>query len=209
MKKAIAIAGIHTNIGKTIASAVIAEATGADYWKPVQAGKDERDAELLKKLLTNGQGRVYDEAVVLSQPLSPHTAAEIDNIEVDYKKLKWPETDKMLLVETAGGLLSPMSADATMADFIAYYNLPVILVSLNYLGSINHTLLTIEVLRSRGITVKGLIMNGLENESSESFITAYLDMPIIARIPYINDISNDGVRRCAMQLKPLLLPLFS
>lgn len=209
MKKAIAIAGIHTNIGKTIASAVIAEAIGADYWKPVQAGKDERDAELLKKLLTNGQDRVYNEAVVLSQPLSPHTAAEIDNVEVDYKKFAWPKTDKMLLVETAGGLLSPMSADATMADFIAYYNLPVILVSLNYLGSINHTLLTIEVLRSRGITVKGLIMNGLENESSENFITAYSDMPIIARIPYINDISNDGVRRCAMQLKPLLLPLFS
>ncbi len=209
MKKAIAIAGIHTNIGKTIASAVIAEAISADYWKPVQAGKDERDAELLKKLLTNGQDRVYNEAVVLSQPLSPHTAAEIDNVEVDYKKFAWPKTDKILLVETAGGLLSPMSADATMADFIAYYNLPVILVSLNYLGSINHTLLTIEVLRSRGITVKGLIMNGLENESSENFITAYSDMPIIARIPYINDISNDGVRRCAMQLKPLLLPLFS
>jgi dethiobiotin synthetase len=209
MKKAIAIAGIHTNIGKTIASAVIAEAIGADYWKPVQAGKDERDAELLKKLLTNGQDRVYNEAVILSQPLSPHTAAEIDNVEVDYKKFEWPKTDKILLVETAGGLLSPMSADATMADFIAYYNLPVILVSLNYLGSINHTLLTIEVLRSRGITVNGLIMNGLENESSENFITAYSDMPIIARIPYINDISNDGVRRCAMQLKPLLLPLLS
>jgi dethiobiotin synthetase len=209
MKKAIAIAGIHTDIGKTIASAVIAEATGADYWKPVQAGKDERDAELLKKLLTNGQGRVYNEAVVLSQPLSPHTAAEIDNIEVDYKKFAWPETDKTLLVETAGGLLSPMSATTTMADFILYYNLPVILVSLNYLGSINHTLLTIEVLKSRGIAVKGLIMNGLENASSESFIQEYSGVPVMARIPYISDLTNEGIRRCAMQLKPLLLPLIS
>lgn len=199
MKKAIAIAGIHTDIGKTIASAVIAEATGADYWKPVQAGKDERDAELLKKLLTNGQDRVYNEAVVLSQPLSPHTAAEIDNIEVDYKKFAWPETDKTLLVETAGGLLSPMSATTTMADFILYYNLPVILVSLNYLGSINHTLLTIEVLKSRGIAVKGLIMNGLENASSENFITTYSDMPIIARI-HILTISvtrGSGVAPCS------------
>lgn len=209
MEKALAIAGIHTNIGKTIVSAVIAEALGADYWKPVQAGKDERDVELVKKLLTDGQARVHDEAVVLSQPLSPHTAAEIDNVVVDYKKFKWPETNKMLLVETAGGLLSPMSATTTMADFIQHHNLPTVLVSLNYLGSINHTLLTIEVLKNRGINIKGIIINGLENASSENFIQEYSGLPIMARIPYINDISNEGIRRSAMQLKPLLIPLIS
>lgn len=207
MKKAIAIAGIHTNIGKTIAAAVIAEAISADYWKPVQAGIQERDAELLKKLLTNGANRVHDEAVLLSQPLSPHTAAEIDNVAIDFKTFTWPETDKPLLVETAGGLLSPMSGNTTMADFITHYNLPIILVTMNYLGSINHTLLTIEVLRSRGIKVLGLIVNGLENESSEQFILNYSGIPFIARIPYISDLTNEGIQRYAMQLKPILLPL--
>lgn len=209
MKKIVAIAGIHTNIGKTIASAVIAEATGMDYWKPVQAGAQERDTELLRKMLTDGANRVHEEAVLLSQPLSPHTAAAIDNVTVDFKNFKWPHTDRSLLVETAGGLLSPMTANTTMADFIIYYNLPTILITMNYLGSINHTLLTIEVLKNRGIKVLGLIVNGLENESSEQFILDYSGIPFIARIPYINDLTNEGIQRYAMQLKPILQPLIS
>jgi dethiobiotin synthetase len=208
MKNLLAIAGIHTNIGKTIAAAVIAEAIGADYWKPVQAGAAERDVTLVKQLLTNGADRVHDEAVLLSQPLSPHAAAEIDHVAIDFTKFAWPKTDKPLLVETAGGLLSPMSATTTMADFITHYQLPTVLVSLNYLGSINHTLLTIEVLKSRGIELRGLIMNGLENEASESFISSYSEVPVIARIPFINDLTNEGVKRMAYQLKPLLLQLF-
>lgn len=209
MKNAIAIAGIHTNIGKTIVSAVIAEAIDAQYWKPVQAGENERDSLLLRQLLTGGDTRVHNEALVLSQPLSPHTAAEIDGVTVDYKNFTWPLTDKLLLVETAGGLLSPMSADSTMADFITYYNLPVILVTLNYLGSINHTLLTIEVLKSRGIKVLGLVINGLENESSEQFILSYSGIPLIGRIPFIKELSNESIRKYAMQLRPLLLPIVS
>lgn len=209
MKNPIAIVGIHTGIGKTISSAVIAEAIGADYWKPVQAGIAERDMVLVRQLLTDGESRVYDEAVLLSQPLSPHAAAKIDHIEIDYTKFDWPETDKTLLIETAGGLLSPMSANTTMADFISHYQLPAILISLNYLGSINHTLMTIEALKSRGIKLLGVIMNGLENESSENFIQNYSGVPVLARIPYINDLSKDGIRRCALQLKPLLLPLNS
>ncbi len=209
MERRIAIAGIHTGIGKTIVSAVIAEATGADYWKPVQAGADERDTLLVRSLLTDGANRVYDETVVLSQPMSPHAAAAIDRVTVDHTTFAWPQTERPLLVETAGGLLSPMSGNATMADFISYYQLPVVLVSLNYLGSINHTLLTIETLKSRGIKLIGLIMNGLENEASETFIQQYTSVPVIARIPFINDISNTSVKRCAYPLKPLLLPIFN
>lgn len=209
MENVIAIAGIHTNIGKTVVSAVIAEAIGAQYWKPVQAGENERDSLLLRQLLTDGDTRVHDEALVLSQPLSPHTAAEIDGVTVDYKNFTWPSTDKLLLVETAGGVLSPMSVDSTMADFITYYNLPVILVTLNYLGSINHTLLTIEVLKSRGIKVLGLVINGLENESSEQFILSYSGIPLIGRIPFIKELSNESIRKYAMQLRPLLLPIVS
>lgn len=208
MIKSIAIAGIHTGIGKTIASAVIAEATGADYWKPVQAGIEERDATLVKQLLTNGSDRVFDEAVLLSQPLSPHAAAAIDRIAIDYSTFTWPETNKTLIVETAGGILSPISANKTAADFIAYYHLPVILVSQNYLGSINHTLLTIETLKHRNIRIMGMVMNGIENKDSESFIEQYSGVKIIARIPHFSGIDRDAVSACAAQIKNTLSAFF-
>ena len=119
--QSIAILGIHTGIGKTIATAVLAEAMNADYWKPVQAGMEERDSLTLEQLLTNGNNRVHEEAVKLSQPMSPHAAAAIDGIDIDYTKFVWPKTENTLLVETAGGILSPMSANTTMADFVLYY----------------------------------------------------------------------------------------
>jgi dethiobiotin synthetase len=205
MLKTIAIAGIHTGIGKTIASAVIAEALGADYWKPVQAGIEERDLEQLAQLLTNGPSRVHPEAVLLTQPMSPHAAAIIDGVEIDYTKFKWPETAKTLVVETAGGLLSPMSGTTTMADFISHYQLPVILVTQNYLGSINHTLMTIEVLKNRGITLLGLIINGAENKSSESFIDSYAGIRVLGRIPFFKTIDQEAVIKCAGELKQALL----
>jgi dethiobiotin synthetase len=135
MNNCIAISGIHTGIGKTIVSAVLTQALSAHYWKPVQAGIEERDASLVRQLITDGETRVHEEAVVLTQPLSPHTAAAIDGVEIDFTSFAWPDTNQQLLVETAGGLLSPMSATTTMADFIAHYNLPTVLVSQNYLGS--------------------------------------------------------------------------
>src|SRR5580698_5854564 len=121
MNRSIAILGIHTGIGKTIASAVIAEAIAADYWKPVQAGLEERDTTLVAQLLTNGKERVHPEAITLSRPMSPHAAAAAEGIEIDYTSFQWPHTEKTLIVETAGGILSPMSSTTTMADFVAYY----------------------------------------------------------------------------------------
>ncbi len=201
MTNSIAIAGIHTGIGKTIASAVIAEAIGADYWKPVQAGMEERDILTVQQLLTNGGKRVHTEAVVLSQPMSPHAAAAIDGIEVDFTKFIWPQTKNKLLVETAGGLLSPMSSATTMADFISHYQLPVILIAQNYLGSINHTLLTLEVLKSRSIKLLGLIINGAANDSSESFIEQYSHVPVITRIPRLDVIDNDAIVKSAAHIR--------
>lgn len=200
-KGAIGIIGIHTGIGKTIASAVIAEAIGADYWKPVQSGVLERDSVLVASLLTNGKSRVHEEVYLLNTPVSPHQAADIDGITIDYKNLKWPETEKTLLVETAGGLLSPMTATDTMADFIQWYQLPVILVVQNYLGSINHSMLTIEVMKSRDIKVAGIIFNGHRNEASEAFITNNSDMPILGRIPHIDNLNNNEVSICAGNIK--------
>ena len=204
IQNSIAILGIHTGIGKTVASAVIAEAIGADYWKPVQAGLEERDAALVMQLLTNGTERVHPEALLLTQPMSPHAAAEIDGVVIDYTKFAWPQTDKTLLVETAGGILSPMSATTTMADFVAHYKLPAILVVQNYLGSINHTLLSIEVLKSRGIKLLGIVISGAPYESSESFIEQYAGVQIIARIPHLPELNNDSVRACAAAIKASL-----
>ena len=200
----IAILGIHTGIGKTIVSAIIAEALGADYWKPVQAGLEERDTVLIRTLLTNGTTRVHKEAVLLTQPLSPHAAAAIDNIVIDYKNFTWPATGNLLVVETAGGVLSPISADSTMADFAAHYRLPAILVVQHYLGSINHTLLCIEVLKNRNIPLLGIVINGYENPASETFIMQYSGVPIIARIPHFTTLNNDAIAACAAQIKTSL-----
>jgi dethiobiotin synthetase len=205
MKNVIAIVGIHTDIGKTIASAVIAEALQADYWKPVQAGNiGHRDKWVVENLISNSKDRVHAEAVLLSEPMSPHAAAAIDNVEIDHTKFIWPSTDKLLLIETAGGVLSPMYEDVTMADFVKYYELPVILVSKNYLGSINHTLLSVEVLRSRDIPILGIVMNGETNKESESFIEAYSKVPVIARIPFFEELTHTAIKDCAVEISKSL-----
>lgn len=203
----IAIAGIHTGIGKTIASAVIAEATGADYWKPVQAGVEERDADTVRNLITNGTARVHPEAVVLQMAASPHTAAAAEGIEIDFTRFTRPQTEKLLLAETAGGVHSPMGSSTTMADFIAHYNMPTLLVSRNYLGSINHTLMSIEVLRAKGIHVLGLVMNGERNESSESFIEQYGKVNIVARVPDFSVLTREAISNCAAGLRASLLAI--
>ncbi len=201
----IAIAGIHTGIGKTIVSAVLTEALGADYWKPVQAGLEERDTDLVGSLISNGEQRVHPEAVMLKNPMSPHAAAEIEGIKIDYERFTFPETANKLIIETAGGIHSPISATKTMADFIAHYNLPVVLVSQNYLGSINHTIATIEVLRSRNIPILGLIINGAENAASESFIEQYTSVNVLARIPHFTNLTHSAIATCAAHVKPELL----
>ncbi|MBS1689959.1 MAG: dethiobiotin synthase [Bacteroidetes bacterium] len=206
MNNVIAIAGIHTNIGKTIASAVLAEALQADYWKPVQAGDlDNRDSLVVQRLLSNNKSQVHKEAVMLSQPMSPHAAAAIDGIDIDHTKFHLPFTDNTLLLETAGGILSPLSNTFTMADLIQFLKLPAILVTQNYLGSINHTLLTIEVLRNRNIPVIGVIVNGESNKSSEAYIEQYGKMPIIARIPRFDILNKEAVKECAENIKGSLV----
>lgn len=206
MNNAIAIVGIHTDIGKTIVSAVLAEALGADYWKPVQAGNvDNSDLKVVRDLITNGAERVHAEAVLLTEPMSPHAAAAIDKVVIDHKQFSWPVTTKTLLIETAGGVLSPMSDDATMADFVQFYQLPVILVSQNYLGSINHTLLCIEVLKNRNIPILGIVMSGETNTASEAFIESYTHVPIIARVPFMASITPATIKECALSIKSSLL----
>lgn len=176
------VTGIGTDVGKTVASAIITEALKADYWKPVQAGDlDNSDSHKIERYISNRQTIIHPSAYKLKTPASPHLAAMLDNISIDLNNIKEPETDNHLLVEGAGGLLVPLNDTDTIADLIQP-DYKVIIVSRHYLGSINHTLLTCEVMKSRGITISGIIFNGDENSSTEEIILKKTGVPMIGRI---------------------------
>lgn len=183
------ITGIGTEVGKTIASAIVTEALEADYWKPIQAGDLENsDTHKVKQLISNEKSFFHDNAFSLKTPMSPHAAAEIDGVKVTSKKIKEPKTENNLVIEGAGGLLVPINDKETIADLIKP-EYKVILVSRHYLGSINHTLLTVEALRSRTLTCVGIIFSGEENPSSEGIIKKMTGLPVIGRIekePYFD-----------------------
>ena len=144
--QSIGIAGIHTDIGKTIVSAILAEALQADYWKPVQAGNaDATDTMEVKRLVSNPSSIFYKETYFLKEAISPHAAAEKEGIQIELEKIKLPNPLRQTIVETAGGLLSPITSGMTNLNILLHLRLPVLLVSKNYLGSINHTMLTFEV----------------------------------------------------------------
>jgi dethiobiotin synthetase len=204
--KQVVIAGIGTGIGKTLISAILAEALEADYWKPVQAGNLEfTDTDFVKQHISNIRSVCHPEAYRLSQPMSPHAAAEIDGIEIELGKLSIPASSNRLIIEPAGGLMVPLNRKQLNIDLIQQWNVPVILVSQNYLGSINHTLLSVEVLKDYNITVLGIMFNGLTNSSTEDVILEYTGLPCITRIGEEREINKDMVRRYAAQIKELNL----
>ena len=189
MKQTYFITGIGTEVGKTIASAIVTEALEADYWKPIQAGDLENsDTHKVKRLITNKKSVFHENAFELNTPMSPHAAAKIDGVKVSAKKIKLPKTKSSLVIEGAGGLLVPINDKETIADLIKPDH-EVIIVSKHYLGSINHTLLTVEALKSRNLTCAGIIFSGEENPSSEEIIKKMTGLPVIGRIdqePYFD-----------------------
>ena len=204
--KTIAIAGIHTGIGKTIVSAILAQALKADYWKPVQAGAlDNSDRMIVQGLVANEQSVFHPEALALQMAASPHTAAAKENLSVDCRNFILPETGNTLLVETAGGLLSPMDDRHTMADFISRHQWPAVLVMRHYLGSINHTLLCLEVMQQRQIPLACLVVNGLRDEASESFIRNYTDAAPVLYVPELKALDREQVSAAAAALDHSLL----
>ncbi|WP_194851474.1 dethiobiotin synthase [Nonlabens antarcticus] len=152
------ITGIGTDVGKTVVAAIVTRALNADYWKPIQSGLTETDRGTITDLLPDYKETFHPEAYRLKTPMSPHKAAEIDGITVELEKIKRPQTTNNLVIEGAGGLLVPINNENTIADLIAPTD-KIILVSSGYLGSINHTLLSIELLKSRGLSCAGIIYN--------------------------------------------------
>ncbi|MHA8071083.1 dethiobiotin synthase [Aquirufa ecclesiirivi] len=195
MSQTIIVAGIGTEIGKTVVSAILTNALKADYWKPIQSGDlDQGDAYWIQQWVKHPNLTIWPSTYRLSQPLSPHTAAELDGISIELNQFQKPESSNSLVIELAGGLMVPINDQQTNIDLIQSLNAPVILVSKNYLGSINHTLLSFEMLQQRGIPVLGIVFNGPENPSGEKFILNYTQLPLLLRVneePSINDIVID------------------
>jgi dethiobiotin synthetase len=176
-------------VGKTIASAIIVEALQADYWKPIQAGDlNHSDTHKVQSLVSNSQSHFHSNSYALQTPASPHLAAAIDGLTIAMNQIQEPKTNNHLVVEGAGGILVPLNETQSVVDLIQP-DYKVIVVSRHYLGSINHTLLTIEALKNRQIQVAGIIFSGDENTSSESIILSRTAVPFLGRIaqePYFD-----------------------
>lgn len=184
------ITGIGTDVGKTIASAIITEALEADYWKPIQAGDVETsDSHKIKQYISNTKTQVFPNSYLLNTPASPHLAAELDGVVIGLEKIQEPVTQNHLVIEGAGGLFVPLNDTDTIADLIRT-DYKVIVVSRHYLGSINHTLLTIEALKQRNIDIAGIVFNGNELPSTEDIILKKTGLTMIGRIenePYFDE----------------------
>jgi len=189
MPKTYFITGIGTEVGKTLVSAIVTKAMEADYWKPIQAGDLENsDTHKVKRLVANPDSHFFDNAYALNTPMSPHAAAEIDGINIEIQNIKRPETKKDLVIEGAGGLMVPLNGKEVIADLISKEDV-VILVSRHYLGSINHTLLSIEALKNRGIDKIGIIFSGNEYPTTENAILKIGNVEVIGRLdeePYFD-----------------------
>ena len=183
------ITGIGTDVGKTIAAAIVTEALEADYWKPIQAGDlDNSDTHKIRKYISNSKTTFHANSYALQTPASPHLAADLDNVVIDLKKVKEPKTKNHLVIEGAGGIFVPLNNTDTIIDLIQP-DYKVIVVSRHYLGSINHTLLTIEALQNRKISIAGIIFNGEENKATEEIILSKTGLQMIGRIenePYFD-----------------------
>jgi len=188
------VTGIGTNIGKTIVSAILTEALETDYWKPIQAGDlDFSDSLKVESLISNTKTKIHPEAYRLNKPMSPHAAAKLDNITIDLEKIELPKTTNNLIIEGAGGLMVPLNNKDLIIDLIKKLDVEVILVSQNYLGSINHTLLSLEVLNSYGLKIKGIIFNGDVNNETEQYILNFSGVQFLGRINYHQEITKKVV----------------
>ena len=183
------ITGIGTDVGKTIAAAIVTQALEADYWKPIQAGDLEHsDTHKIKRYISNTKTIVHPNSYQLNTPASPHWAAELDNVIIDLQQIVEPTTNNNLVIEGAGGVLVPLNTTDCIIDIIQP-DYKVIVVSRHYLGSINHTLLTVEALQNRNINIAGILFSGAENKATESIILQKTKLTAIGRIdeePYFD-----------------------
>lgn len=200
------ITGISTEVGKTLISAIVTEALEADYWKPVQAGElDFSDTHKVKALISNKKSKCHPNAYALHTPMSPHAAAEIDEVVIEMETIKIPKSKNHLVIEGAGGLLVPLNNENTILDIIAD-DYKVIVVSRHYLGSINHTLMTLKILQERGFEI-AVIFSGNEHPSTESIIKKMTGVSVVGRVTDEVEINKEVIKRYADLFREKLLDL--
>jgi len=190
------ITGIGTDVGKTLVSAIFVESLKADYWKPVQCGSlDNTDTSFVKQLVTSQGSVFHPEAYLLKEPISPHAAAAKEGIEINITSIKIPSTENTLIIEGAGGLMVPLNSVNHVIDLISEFNMEVVLVVKHYLGSINHTLLSIDALQNRNIPITGVVFNGERNEASERVILNYYLFKFVAYVEQETNVTANTLQK--------------
>lgn len=195
MKRIFVIAGTDTGVGKTIISAALVGALGAHYWKPVQSGlEEESDSQTVARLTGAAPGRILPEAWRLKLPASPHISARAEGVEIDPARLSPPGVDGPLVIETAGGVMVPLADDTLTIDVLARWRLPVVLVARTALGTINHSLLTIEALRARDIPIHGVAFVGDEEAAPQETIARMGAVKALGRLPRLDPLNRETLR---------------
>jgi dethiobiotin synthetase len=202
------ITGIGTDVGKTVVSAIVAKALHADYWKPIQAG-DLNNTDSMKVEAWIGPNVVHPEAYQLNTPASPHYAAKKDAVSITLDATKLPSTNKTLVIEGAGGVMVPINEKQTLLDVVINYTKYCIVVSKHYLGSINHTLLTIASLKNKGYHILGVIFTGDDPKESENIIITLGEVTNLGNIPWTTNLDQRFIEEQAIRIKKTLLDVIN
>lgn len=194
MTRKFVVAGTDTDVGKTVFAAALVAALEGLYWKPIQAGfADGGDGEIVRRLSGLPEKRILPEAYRLRMPASPHRAAEADGVEIDLARLTPPNPDRPLIIEAAGGLMVPLNRQALQIDLLGRWGLPVILCARTALGTINHSLLSIEALRNRNIPIHGVVFIGEENADSQRTICDFGGVRQLGRLPILTPLTRESL----------------
>ncbi len=190
------VCGTDTDVGKTLICSFLVRGLNAYYWKPIQSGiANETDSDSVHRISKINKNKIIKEAYIFTEPVSPHWAAEIDKELIRKEALKLPSVNDSLIIETAGGLMVPLTRDFLQIDQIKVWDLPVILVCRSSLGTLNHTLLSIEALKKRKIKILGLIVNGHKHLDNAKTLKEFTKLPIIAEFPFLKNIEENYLDR--------------
>lgn len=195
--KKLFVTGTDTDIGKTVVSSILVSGLKADYWKPIQAGRDPiTDTEFVKKATDLPDNHFHNESFDLAEPMSPHAAAEIDGVSIGFDDIEEPKTNHdHLIIEGAGGLIVPINDSQYVIDLIAHFNHPALLVAKSGLGTLNHTLLSLEAMRNRNISIFGVVLVGEKHDSNEEAIIKYGKIERLFRLPILPEINPKSVNK--------------
>ena len=200
----ILVAGIGTDVGKTIVSAILTTLLDGDYWKPIQSGPEESsDTATMQKWLDIKKHKIHPPAYSLKAPLSPHHAARLQNTILSLDSITPPKTTRPLIIEGVGGIFVPLTPQILSIDLFKSWDCKWVIVSRHYLGSINHTLLTIDALKRLSIPILGIIFNGEANPDSESAILEISGLKALGRLLPENQLNQQTIERYAKQWQPL------